>query len=131
LFSMLGVIAKGGVGISSGFFFYESTIWLKKKKQKEQTPFFYNLQTINIFNNIRWVFIDEFTTTQIHSNSSAMPASVWPERELQDMYTVNFYGLQDTRRLLLDYKTVRGVLSPNLKISGLNHYSSFYDLYYI
>jgi NADH:ubiquinone oxidoreductase subunit C len=60
-----------------------------------------------------------------------MPGAVWPERELQDMYTVSFEGLQDTRRLLLDYKTSRGVLSPNSKILGLNHYSTFYDLYYI
>lgn len=40
LFSMLGVIAKGGVGISSGFFFLRVYYLIKKKKTKRTNSIF-------------------------------------------------------------------------------------------
>lgn len=131
LLSWINLISRGLVGSSSGFFFYESTIWLAKKTQKAQTPFFYNLQTANILCNIRWSFIVRMDTTNVQSTSNSFLAASWPERELQDMYLVNFSGLKDTRRLLLDYKVGRGVLSPEFSLSGVPSYSTFFDVYYL
>lgn len=122
---------RGGVGFTSGFNYYESTIWLLKRNQKEQVPFFFNLQTINIFNNIRWSFVQRTDRILIDSTTDFFPAAVWPERELQDMFLVSFSNLRDTRRLLLDYKLGRGVLSPKYKQSGVSMFSSFYDVYYV
>jgi NADH:ubiquinone oxidoreductase subunit C len=124
-------ISKSVVGASYGFFFYESTVWLFKKKQKKQIPFFYNIQTINIFNNIRWNFIILSNIYYLPSISSGFPAAIWSEREIQDMFTINFNNLHDTRRLLLDYKVTRGVLSPEIKFKNTNLFSSFYDLHYV
>lgn len=123
--------AVGGSGLYHSFFYYESTVWLLKKNQKEQIPFFFSLQTISMFSNIRWVFIQKPSTIKLESTSKFFPAAVWPEREIQDMFSVSFQGLQDTRRLLLDYKLSRGVMSPKYKLKGVSLFSPFYDIYYI
>lgn len=68
---------------------------------------------------------------EIDSTSGFFPAAIWPEREIQDMFAVSFAGLRDTRRLLLDYKLNRGVLSPDYKLRGLSFFSPFYDVHYV
>lgn len=118
-------------GFSAGFFFYEQTCWNEKKTQKNETPFFYSLNTVNIFNNLRWVLFFKSENNNILSISKNQPAATWSEREIRDMFNVNIQNLKDTRRLLLDYKTSRGVLSPQIKIKGLPQYNSFYDIYYV
>ena len=130
-FKQFKILSKSVTGSAFGFFFYESCIWLAKKKQKDQIPFFYNVQTVNVFNNIRWSFIILSKDYSLPSVSFAFPAATWSEREIQDMFTVRFTNLQDTRRLLLDYKVTRGVLSPETNFKGVNLFSSFYDLHYV
>lgn len=39
----------------------------------------------------------------LNSVSSVYQSCIWLERELSDFTNINFIGLTDTRRLLLDY----------------------------
>jgi Ni,Fe-hydrogenase III component G len=43
------------------------------------------------------------------SVSKIIPSSVWLERELSDFSGLSFFGLIDTRRLLLDYLETKQV----------------------
>lgn len=127
----LASVSTSRVGLSYGFSFFESTLWNGAKVQKGITPLVYTVQTYNIFHNLRWCFFVQVNTTYLHSLTFTYPSSAWSEREVQDMYLVKFKGLKDGRRLLLDYKTPRGVLSPNQCKTILPTYSSFFDLYYV
>ena len=61
------------------------------------------------------------TTTTIY------PSSVWLERELGDFTGLNFLGLVDTRRLLLDYFEPK--MSWQTHISNDKNYNeSLYDI---
>lgn len=131
LFKISQASKTAKTGFSAGFFFYEQTCWNEKKTQKNETPFFYSLNTVNVFNNVRWVLFFKSENNSILSISKNQPAATWSEREIRDMFNINIKNLKDTRRLLLDYKTSRGVLSPQTKIKGLPQYNSFYDIYYI
>ena len=59
--------------------------------------------------------------SRIYSNS------IWLERENSEMFDIVYSGLKDSRKLLLDYTNLRGVL---LKNSSINNYSSFYKNYF-
>lgn len=119
------------VGVSSGFGFYESTLWKETKKQKKQLPLFLLVHTINYFNNVRWVFVAKLNSNKSNSLSGVFPAATWSEREMQDMFDVSFYSLKDTRRLLLEYKTTKGVLNADYTVDKLPKYSLYYDIYYV
>lgn len=121
--------ARGGH--SSGFNFYESTSWKFLKYQKKQLPLYFLTHSVNYFNNVRWVFLTKITKPNIQSVSYTYPAATWSEREVQDMFNVSFSTLKDTRRLLLEYKTARGVLNTKYKLTGLPKYSTYFDLYYV
>lgn len=131
LLKTLKSVSTSRAGASFGFSFFELTLWNCIKTQKEVTPLVYAVQTYNIFHNIRWSFFIQTKNNNLASLTSTYPSSSWAEREIQDMYRVNFKGLKDKRRLLLDYKTPRGVLSPQQRQVISPNYSSFFDLYYV
>lgn len=131
IYNNIKAISTARTGQSSGFFFYESTLWKNQKNQKQVLPLTLLTHCINYFNNVRWVFLSSINNNQINSLSNIYPAATWSEREMQDMFCVKFINLKDTRRLLLEYKTKRGVLNNNYKLDFLPKFSSYYDLYYI
>lgn len=118
-------------GQTGGFNFYESTLWKFDKNQTNQLPLLFLTHTVNYVNNVRWVFLSKITKNAIKSTSAVYPSATWSEREMQDMYNVGFLNLKDTRRLLLEYKTPKGVLNANYVIKGLPKYSTYYDIYYV
>lgn len=55
------------------------------------------------------------------------PSSIWLERELADFTGLNFTGLRDTRRLLLDYFEDRQAWQTHLP-NDKNYNNSLYDI---
>ena len=75
LLPSLSLLSQSSAGLSSGFFFYESTAWLVRRNQRHQIPFYYNVQLINFFNNLRWSFIVLSDVEDLQSLSREFPAS--------------------------------------------------------
>jgi hypothetical protein len=75
-FRNLKCLSTGGLGLSPQFVYYESTVWLLKRKQKEQIPFFYSLQLLSVFVNVRWVLIQKQEKISINSVSEFFPSAV-------------------------------------------------------
>ena len=63
----------------------------------------------------------------ISSVSVVYPSCVWLERELSDFSNINFLGLQDTRRLLLDYFEDKQQWQTH-KLIDKNFNASLYDI---
>lgn len=63
----------------------------------------------------------------LSSISGVFPNAVWVERENSEMYAVYYKNLTDSRKLLLDYTSPRGVL---LKEFTSVYYSHYYKNYY-
>jgi hypothetical protein len=75
-FSNIRCLSSGGLGLSFSLNYYESTAWLLKRKQKEQVPFFFSLQTINLFSNVRWVLVQKLESISIPSVTGFFPAAI-------------------------------------------------------
>lgn len=76
---------------------------------------------LNIFTNIN--------TASYHlvSISTLISSVVWLERELSDFTNLNFIGLSDTRRLLLDYFEEKQVWQTHIS-NDKNYNNSYYDI---
>ena len=61
------------------------------------------------------------------SISKIIPSSVWLERELSDFSGLSFFGLIDTRRLLLDYLETKQVWQTHLG-NDKSFNNSIYDI---
>jgi len=76
-----------------------------------------------------------YTHMSIHvlalaSTSKMFASSVWLERELSDFTSINFLGLTDTRRLLLDYFEPKQIWQTHL--SGDKNYNNMlYDVFLV
>lgn len=75
-FSNIRCLSSGGLGLSFSLNYYESTVWLLKRKQKEQVPFFFSLQTVNLFSNVRWVLVQKLESISIPSVTGFFPAAI-------------------------------------------------------
>ncbi len=115
-------------GHSSGFYFYEQTVWKNFKKKNNLN---YSYQSLNCINNIRWNFYINLQSKQIKSITGKQKAATWSEREIQDLFDLKFKNLKDTRRLLLDYKVQKGVLNYKINVKETPKFSSYFDLYYV
>lgn len=131
LFDVCKASTTSRAGQTSGFNFYESTLWKFKKQQTNRLPLMFLTHTVNYVNNVRWVFLTKITSNSVKSTSRVYPAATWSEREVQDMFDVSFVDLKDTRRLLLEYKTPKGVLNAGYQVKGIPKYSTYYDVYYV
>lgn len=82
--------------------------------------------------NIRLLcFASYLTDDSISSLSAFMKNSVWVERESSEMLNLLYSGLLDTRKLLLDYSTGRGVLhKKNNKVFLSNFFKNYYFVNY-
>lgn len=67
-----------------------------------------------------------FSST-LSSISGVFSNAVWVERENSEMYAVYYKNLTDSRKLLLDYTSPRGVLLKGF--TGV-YYSQYYKNYY-
>lgn len=61
-----------------------------------------------LLQNLRIIYYTNVYNNKIYSCSNIFKGSQWVEREIQELNSVIFYGLTDTRRLLTDY-TVKDV----------------------
>lgn len=86
--------------------------------------------------NLNVMLTDDRTTvnTSVNSNkfylssvSSVFKSCVWLERELSDFTNINFIGLSDTRRLLLDYFENKQVWQTHVA-NDKNFNNSLYDV---
>ena len=99
----------------------------------------YNKANYNNFIVVSNIFLSHFLDTKIiqlqfsfkkHkmvSNSIIFSNAVWLERENSEMFHISYKHLTDTRKLLLDYTTPRGIM---LKESTINPYANYYKNYY-
>lgn len=66
---------------------------------------------ISVFVNLKLVNLCSTPVdTALPTLSTSLQNAVWLERESSEMLSVLYLGLTDTRKLLLDYSTARGVL---------------------
>ncbi len=86
--------------------------------------------------NLNTMLTDERTTVHtsvkpssfyIPTSSTAFKSCVWLERELSDFTNINFLGLTDTRRLLLDYFESKQVWSTHVS-NDKNFNNTLYDV---
>lgn len=111
--------------------FFEHTVWEVFHKNNKITSMvgnnilishFLDLKIINFYNiNFK---NNSFYSTSI---SNIFSNCIWLERESSEMFNITFLGLKDTRKLLLDYTTDRGVLSKSYVTTN---YSNYYKNYY-
>lgn len=70
--------------------------------------------TLSLFSrwnsDTRLILLNKENTKNLTSVSNVYPNAVWLEREMGEMYDLSFVGLKDTRKLLLEYSTPRGIL---------------------
>ena len=68
----------------------------------------------------------------IKSSSYVYNNATWLERENSEMFHLKYNNLRDTRKLLLDYSTTRGVLLSNYCYSDLNFFNknTYFKNYY-
>ena len=83
-----------------------------------------------LYNNTRVFFLFK-TPNKSHlnffSSSFLFPASQWVERELRELFTLSFYNLNDSRKLLSDYTQ----FSPQHLLYKTNSYNLIsQDLYF-
>jgi len=76
---------------------------------------------LNVFTNISTV------NYQLVSVSALFSSVVWLERELSDFTNLNYIGLSDTRRLLLDYFEEKQVWQTHIS-NDKNYNNSYYDI---
>lgn len=62
------------------------------------------------------------------TTSTVFQSSIWLERELSDFTGINFLGLVDTRRLLLDYFEDKQQWQTHIS-NDKNYNNSFYDIF--
>ena len=73
--------------------------------------------------DIKLLFIQPHVLQKnIQSISSIYTSAVWLERENSEMFNLNYTNLLDSRRLLLDYTTSRGVLLKNTTTRFVSHF---------
>lgn len=66
---------------------------------------------------------------QLHTLNFIYPNANWLERENSEMLNVRYFGLKDTRKLLLDYTIYRGVILKNYKGKFMsNYYKNYYGV---
>jgi NADH:ubiquinone oxidoreductase subunit C len=84
----------------------------------------YNLIVfLSAFLDIKLFFVQPHVVKKkIQSISSIYTSAVWLERENSEMFNINYNNLLDSRRLLLDYTTSRGVLLKNTTTRFVTHY---------
>jgi hypothetical protein len=64
------------------------------------------------------------------STSKTFASSVWLEREISDFTGINFLGLVDTRRLLLDYFEPKQVWQTHIS-NDKNFSNTLYDVFLV
>lgn len=85
--------------------------------------------TNNMLTDERNLFLTQISTNffYISSISKLFASSVWLERELSDFSGLNFLGLTDTRRLLLDYFEEKKNWSTHIS-NDKNYNNILYDI---
>lgn len=87
----------------------------------------FNTNNVLLENRESLVTFAETSTLWNDSVSKVLPSSVWLERELSDFSGLSFFGLTDTRRLLLDYLEPKQVWQTHLG-NDKNYNNSIYDI---
>lgn len=99
--------------------------------QSRATSDFWSLSynTNNMLSDERNLFLSNVAISSFYtpSISNLFPSAIWLERELSDFTGLNFLGLVDTRRLLLDYFEEKKVWSTHIS-NDKNFNNILYDI---
>lgn len=120
-------LAAQRVSTIGAFSLFDHFGWVIPAATREDDLYTLSTILISLLLNTRLIsFSNFYGDSSAPSLSAFCNNAVWVERESSEMLDLVYFGLKDTRKLLLDYTTPRGVLH---RLNHSDFFSNFFKNY--